>query len=55
MLDKKYGFPSEVNTSPTAEPIYPWMYCVPLILRNYIDIIFNVETNKEKNFKIRLT
>lgn len=55
MIDKKYGFPSEVNTSPTAEPIYPWMYCVPLILRNYIDIIFNVETNNEKNFKIRLT
>ena len=55
MLDEKFGKPSLVNTNPTAEPIYPWMFCVPLVLKNYIDIIFDVYTNKERNFKIRLT
>ena len=53
--DEKYGKASEVNVNPAPEPIYPWMYSIPLILNNYIDIIFNVSTNRSKSFAIRLT
>lgn len=57
--DEKYGKPSEVNQGGNNEsshrPIYPWMYCVPFILYNYIDITLNVTTNKDKNFSLRLT
>lgn len=53
--DAKYGRESYVDIDKGITRMYPWMYCVPLLLNNYIDITFNVSTNKEKSFIIRLT
>jgi hypothetical protein len=53
--DAKYGEESYVDINKGITRLYPWMYCVPLLLNNYIDITFDVSTNKEKNFIIRLT
>lgn len=53
--DAKYGEESYVDIDKGITRLYPWMYCVPLLLNNYIDISFNVSTNKEKSFIIRLT
>lgn len=55
--DEKFGKASEVNTNPAASPIYPWVYRIPMILNDYVDISFNVILNEdeERNYIIRLT
>lgn len=55
ITDEKFGRESYVDIDKGITRLYPWMFCIPLILNNYFDIIFNVSTNKEKNFIIRLT